>query len=82
MQLQSATTLEPRIFRSRAIEARALLLSGNPQRCANLALGPHRVLRATCLKIAGYPIEIVEADDNRIRTVRIGRRVDEVAGVA
>jgi Mg2+/Co2+ transporter CorB len=31
----------------------------------------------TCLKIGGYPIEIVEADDNRIRSVRIGPRVDE-----
>lgn len=28
----------------------------------------------TCLKIAGYPIEIVETDDNRIRSVRIGPR--------
>jgi Mg2+/Co2+ transporter CorB len=28
----------------------------------------------TCLKIDGYPIEIVEADDNRVRTVRIGPR--------
>ena len=31
----------------------------------------------TCLKINGYPIEIVETDDNRIRTVRVGLRVDE-----
>ncbi len=29
----------------------------------------------TCLKINGYPIEIVEADDNRIRTVRVGQRL-------
>lgn len=29
----------------------------------------------TCLNISGYPIEIIETDDNRIRTVRIGRRV-------
>ena len=29
----------------------------------------------TCLKVAGYPIEIVETDDNRIRTVRVGPRV-------
>lgn len=29
----------------------------------------------TCLKINGYPIEIVEADDNRIRSVRVGQRV-------
>jgi Mg2+/Co2+ transporter CorB len=31
----------------------------------------------TCLKISGYPIEIVEADDNRIRSVRIGPRAAE-----
>ncbi|MDE0790023.1 MAG: HlyC/CorC family transporter [Woeseiaceae bacterium] len=29
----------------------------------------------TCLKIDGYPIEIVESDDNRIRSVRIGMRI-------
>ena len=29
----------------------------------------------TCLNISGYPIEIIETDDNRIRTVRIGRRI-------
>lgn len=31
----------------------------------------------TCLKVSGYPIEIIETDDNRIRTVRIGLRVEE-----
>lgn len=30
---------------------------------------------ATCLKISGYPIEIVESDDNRIRSVRVGQRL-------
>jgi Mg2+/Co2+ transporter CorB len=33
----------------------------------------------TCVKIAGYPIEIVETDDNRIRTVRVGQRLTEDA---
>ncbi len=32
----------------------------------------------TCLKINGYPVEIVETDENRVRTVRIGERVEEV----
>ncbi len=32
---------------------------------------------STCLKISGYPIEIIEADENRIRSVRIGPRVVE-----
>lgn len=31
----------------------------------------------TCLKISGYPIEIIESDDTRIRTVRVGLRIDE-----
>jgi Mg2+/Co2+ transporter CorB len=31
----------------------------------------------TCLKVSGYPIEIVETDDTRIRTVRIGPRIEE-----
>ena len=33
----------------------------------------------TCLKIEGYPIEIVEVDGNRIRTVRVGKRLIEDA---
>lgn len=32
---------------------------------------------STCLIISGYPIEVVAVDDNRIRTVRVGRRVAE-----
>ena len=31
----------------------------------------------TCLKVNGYPIEIIETDDNRIRTVRVGLRVEK-----
>jgi Mg2+/Co2+ transporter CorB len=32
---------------------------------------------STCLMISGYPLEIVAADDNRVRTVRIGNRIQE-----
>ncbi len=32
---------------------------------------------ATCLKISGYPIEIIASDDNRVRTVRVGKRIVE-----
>ena len=32
---------------------------------------------STCLKVNGYPIEIVETEDNRIRTVRVGLRHEE-----
>lgn len=31
----------------------------------------------TCLQANGYPIEIVEVDDNRVRLVRVGPRDDE-----
>ena len=30
---------------------------------------------STCLKISGYPIEIIASDENRIRTVRVGTRL-------
>ena len=30
---------------------------------------------SVCLKIAGYPIEIIASDENRIRSVRIGKRI-------
>jgi Mg2+/Co2+ transporter CorB len=33
----------------------------------------------TCLKVDGYPFEIVESDDTRIRSVRVGLRIEEVA---
>jgi Mg2+/Co2+ transporter CorB len=32
---------------------------------------------STCVKISGYPLEIVASDENRVRTVRIGHRVAE-----
>jgi len=32
---------------------------------------------STCLKVSGYPLEIVASDDKRVSTVRIGRRVIE-----
>jgi Mg2+/Co2+ transporter CorB len=32
---------------------------------------------STCLKISGYPLEIVASDENRVRTVRIGPRAVE-----
>jgi Mg2+/Co2+ transporter CorB len=32
---------------------------------------------STCLKINGYPIEIIESDDNRIRSVKVGKRLPQ-----
>ena len=31
----------------------------------------------TCLNVNGYPIEIVETDENRVRSVRVGQRDDD-----
>ncbi len=52
-----ATALEPRQIRSRAIEARSMLLSDRAEGCASLSLGPHRILRATCLDAMGRESE-------------------------
>ena len=71
---RSAAALEPDIVRSRAIEGRALLLSGNSERCTELPLGPHRVLRATCLAAAGRHAEadaIISAVIADIRSDRL-----------
>ena len=46
---QVAGALEPELVLPRAIEARAHLLNGDPERCASVRLGPHAVIRATCL---------------------------------
>jgi len=52
-----ATTLEPRMIRGRALEARSMILDGRAASCAKLILGPHRVLRATCLELNGQAAE-------------------------
>lgn len=70
---QIVTALEPKIFRGRAIEARALLLNGQADRCANQQLGPHRVLRASCLHAAGREDEALTIIDKTLDEIR-GRR--------
>ncbi|MCP4299982.1 MAG: HlyC/CorC family transporter [Gammaproteobacteria bacterium] len=36
---------------------------------------------STCLTVNGYPIEIVETDENRIRSVRIGQRITTATSI-
>lgn len=48
-----AGELEPELMLPRAIEARAHLLAGRAERCAEMELGPHAGLRATCLHEIG-----------------------------
>ena len=74
---RSAYSLEPAIIRSRAIEARALLLSGDPELCAELPLGPHRVLRATCLEAAGQSEEAADIVAAVLSDIRADRQLDE-----
>ena len=48
-----ASALEPDLVMGRSLQARAHLLAGFPERCLELDLGPHEVLRAHCLYEAG-----------------------------
>jgi len=75
-----ATTLEPRQIRSRAIEARALLLSNRAEECASLSLGPHKVLRATCLYAIGNEVEATAIIDRTLATPRSGSMPQPEAG--
>jgi TolB-like protein len=52
-----AQNLEPELMLSRAIQARALLLNGQAEACAELDLGPHEALHATCLWESGQTAE-------------------------
>lgn len=48
-----ARELEPELMLPRAIEGRALLLSGDAEGCLDVPLGPHSVIRAMCLAELG-----------------------------
>jgi adenylate cyclase len=54
---RSATELQNDQYFSRVLEGRALLLRGRPGECADLDLGPYRVLTATCLYAAGKTVD-------------------------
>ena len=75
-----ATTLEPRQIRSRAIEARAMLLSDRAAGCASLSLGPHRVLRATCLDAMGNKTDGRAIVNKMLADLRSGSRTQAEAG--
>jgi tetratricopeptide (TPR) repeat protein len=52
-QARMAWQLEHQMMLPRALEAWALLLSGNAAECTTRELGPHEVIRATCLQEMG-----------------------------
>lgn len=72
-----ATTLEPELFLSRAIEGRALLLADRAADCAAIPLGPHAVLHATCLVAQDRRPEATMIVDSVTRAVEVaGERSD------
>ncbi len=62
----------------REIEARALLLAGDAERCARLDLGPHAVARATCLYELGRRQEAKTIVDSVVTALNTGTLVDTV----
>ncbi len=73
---QKAVALEPELMLGRAIEARALLLSGQAEQCAAMALGPHAVLRATCFHELGRVDEARAIVDSVTRDLSSGQLTD------
>ena len=56
--------LEPSLMRPRAFRALGALLSGNPDRCATLSLGPYVGVRAMCLYSLGRVREAAQIADS------------------
>ncbi len=52
-EARAARAIQPELMLPRAIEARALLLSGAPDDCIRMDLGPHEGIRAMCLHALG-----------------------------
>jgi TolB-like protein len=73
-----AGELEPELMLPRAIEARADLLVGRPDRCAAMQLGPHAGLRATCLYAMGQQEEATSIVDSLVAAVVAGTLADTV----
>ena len=59
-----AVALEPSLKNPRALQALGDLLSGNPDRCAALGLGPYVGVRAMCLHSLGRVREAAQIADS------------------
>jgi TolB-like protein len=73
-----AGELQPELMLPRAIEARAHLLAGRAARCAEIELGPHAGLRATCLHELGQQEEASAIIDSLAAAVVSGTMGDAV----
>jgi hypothetical protein len=63
-EARMAWQLEPELMLPRALEGWAHLLDGAPERCVEMELGPHAVVRATCLHEMGRAEESVAIVDS------------------
>jgi serine/threonine-protein kinase len=77
-QAERAIALEPDLMLPRAIKARALLLTGQSQQCAQMDLGPHAVIRAMCLRQLGSHAEAAALVDSVKLEVGSASRRDTV----
>ncbi|UCD25001.1 MAG: protein kinase, partial [Gemmatimonadota bacterium] len=71
-EAQTASSLEPALMLPRAIQARALLLQGMVDQCLQMDLGPHAVLRATCLSESGQETTAVAVIDSVLGDIASG----------
>ncbi len=71
-----ATELEPELAMGRALVARAQFLRGRPELCALMDLGPHAVIRATCLQELGEEEEALAIVDSVTAELESSARVD------
>jgi len=68
----AALAIEPELMLPRSIAARAMLLSGRADECVDLDLGPHSVLRATCLEELGSTREANRLVDSTVAAIADG----------
>jgi serine/threonine-protein kinase len=63
-EARTARAIQPELMLPRAIEARALLLNGDPEECVAMELGPHAGIRAMCLYALGRGEEAAAIADS------------------
>ncbi len=77
-EARHATNLEPQLVESRALEGRALLMSGRADECLSLSFGPHAAIHAACLYAAGATDSARRIVDSIANAVRSGLLGDTV----
>lgn len=76
LEARVAQSLEEDVMLPRAIQARALLLSGRAEECLEMDLGPNDGIRAMCLHSVGRRDEARVIVDSLSNLARSGRGVD------